>query len=48
MEAVSGQPLVRMINIVEKLLPSFGMTEFVSPEISDEEWEALGIPAVQN
>jgi HD-like signal output (HDOD) protein len=43
-EASLGQPLVRMINIVEKLLPSFGLNEFVAPEISPEEWEALGIP----
>lgn len=43
-EAEIGQPLVRMINIVEKLLPSFGIIEFVAPDISDEEWDALGIP----
>jgi HD-like signal output (HDOD) protein len=43
-EAGPGQPLVRMVNVVEKLLPSFGLVEFVAPEISDEEWEALGIP----
>ena len=42
-EAEAGQPLVRMINIVEKLLPSFGIIEYLAPGISDEEWEALGI-----
>ncbi len=42
-EAAVGQPLVRMINIVEKLLPSFGIIEYVAPDISAEEWEALGI-----
>jgi len=42
-EAQVGQPLVRMVNIVEKLLPSFGIIEFVAPGISDSEWEALGI-----
>ena len=42
-EAEVGQPLVRMINIVEKLLPSFGIAEYVAPNISTEEWEALGI-----
>lgn len=42
-EATAGQPLVRMINIAEKLLPSFGHNEFVSQGISDREWEALGI-----
>ncbi len=43
-EAEIGQPLVRMINLVEKLLPSFGIVENVVPDISTEEWEALGIP----
>lgn len=41
--AAAGQPLVRMVNIVEKLLPSFGFNEYVAPGISVEEWEALGI-----
>jgi len=41
--AAVGQPLVRMINLAEKLLPSFGMIEYVTPEISAGEWEALGI-----
>ena len=42
-ETEGAQPLVRMINIVEKLLPSFGIIEYLAPGISDEEWEALGI-----
>jgi putative nucleotidyltransferase with HDIG domain len=42
-EAEVGQPLVRMINIVEKLLPSFGIIEYVAPGVSAEEWDALGI-----
>lgn len=41
--AVFGQPLVRMINIAEKLLPSFGIIEYVAPDIGAGEWEALGI-----
>lgn len=41
--AAAGHPLARMINITEKLLPSFGIVENVSPVISDEEWETLGI-----
>ncbi len=41
--AAVGQPLVRMVNIVEKLLPSFGLNEYVAPSISVKEWEALGI-----
>lgn len=44
-EAALGQPLVRMINIVEKLLPAYGLNEYVAPGISAEEWNALGIPA---
>ncbi len=42
-EAGAEQMLARMINIVEKLLPSFGIIEYVAPDISAEEWEALGI-----
>ena len=42
-EASAGQPLVRMINIAEKLLPSFGFNEYVAPGVSAEEWGALGI-----
>ena len=42
-EAEIGQPLVRMLNIVEKLLPSFGILDYVTPVISNEEWKALGI-----
>ncbi|MDD5299759.1 MAG: HDOD domain-containing protein [Gallionella sp.] len=42
-EAAAGQPLVRMINIAEKLLPSFGLSEYVAPGISAAEWKALGI-----
>jgi HD-like signal output (HDOD) protein len=42
-EAQAGQPLVRMVNIAEKLLPSFGINEYVAPGISDAEWKALGI-----
>ena len=41
--AEAGQPLVRMINVVEKMLPSFGITEYVAPGISAGEWEVLGI-----
>lgn len=42
-EAAVGQPLVRMINLAQKLLPSFGVTEYVTSGISTEEWDALGI-----
>ena len=42
-EARAGQPLVRLLNIAEKLLPSFGINEIVAPSISAAEWKALGI-----
>ena len=42
-EAAAGRSLARMINITEKLLPSFGFSEYVTPGIRAEEWEALGI-----
>ncbi|MDO8925325.1 MAG: HDOD domain-containing protein [Sideroxyarcus sp.] len=42
-EASEAQPLVRIVNITERLIPSFGLREFVGHHIADEEWEALGI-----
>ncbi len=42
-QAAAGQPLVMMANMAEKLLPTFGMAEHTSPDIGDEEWQALGI-----
>ena len=42
-EAALGQPLAHMIYIVEKLLPSFGIVEYQTPDIRDDEWEMLGI-----
>jgi HD-like signal output (HDOD) protein len=42
-ESAGGQPLVRIVNITEKLIPSFGLREFVGNTVSDEEWAALGI-----
>jgi putative nucleotidyltransferase with HDIG domain len=41
--AAEGQPLVRIINITEKLLPQLGLREFVGNYVSPEEWAALGI-----
>lgn len=37
------QPLPRLVNLVEKLLPNFGITQYCGTEISLEEWQALGI-----
>lgn len=41
--AAAGQPLVRIINITEKLLPLLGMREYVGNHVAPEEWAALGI-----
>lgn len=41
--AAEGQPLVRIINITEKLLPQLGLREFVGNYVGPEEWAALGI-----
>lgn len=46
-EAALGQPLVRMINVAEKLLTSFGLNEYVAPGVSEREWLALGIDPSQ-
>ncbi|BCK86896.1 HDOD domain protein [mine drainage metagenome] len=41
--AAEGQPLVRIVNITEKLLPPLGIREFVGNQVAAEEWTALGI-----
>ena len=41
--AAEGQPLVRIVNITEKLLPQLGIREFVGNQVTAEEWTALGI-----
>lgn len=42
-DAPSDNPLVRMVYVAEKMLPSFGMGEHVDPGINDSDWQALGI-----
>jgi putative nucleotidyltransferase with HDIG domain len=42
-EVAAGQPIVHMIGLAEKLLASFGIHEHVDANISDEDWEVLGI-----
>lgn len=42
-EAAEGRTLIRIVNIAEKLLPSFGIAESQEPDIGDDEWAALGI-----
>lgn len=37
------QPLARMIFVAEKIQPTLGMAEYVSPDLNDADWEALGI-----
>lgn len=41
--ASEAQPLASIINITERLIPSFGLREFVGDHVDTEEWEALGI-----
>lgn len=41
--SAEGQPLVRIVNITEKLLPPLGIREFVGNQVTAEEWTALGI-----
>ena len=42
-DAPKDQPLIRMVYVAEKMLPSFGMGEHVDAGIQDSDWEALGI-----
>lgn len=42
-EAAEGQPMVRIINLTEKLLPTLGLREFVGNYVAREEWITLGI-----
>ncbi len=41
--AAAGQPTVHMVSLAEKLLASFDINEHVDTNISDEDWEVLGI-----
>lgn len=41
--AANGWPLADMVNLAEKLLPTFGIAEPVSTTITEEEWLSLGI-----
>lgn len=42
-QIAANNPLVRLVNLAEKLLPNFGITEYCGNEISEHEWRALGI-----
>lgn len=41
--AAEGQPFINMLNLVEKLLPGFGIAEHVASDIGEKDWLALGI-----
>lgn len=41
--SAAGQPLVRMVNLAEKILPEFGISEPTEKEITEQEWLELGI-----
>ena len=38
-----GQTMARIINLTEKLLPSFGLHEYIDQSITVNEWQILGI-----
>ena len=38
-----AQPLARIINLAEKLLPSFGFHELIDTTLTPEDWQALSI-----
>ncbi len=42
-QSLAGQPLVNMVNLAEKLLPTFRVAEQVQPDITPDDWESLGI-----
>lgn len=46
--AMKTHPLVRMVSVVERLLPSFGINENVVAGIRDDEWEMLGLSPDQS
>ncbi len=41
--AIAGQPLVRMLNLAEKILPALGIPEYIPTEITPDDWLALGV-----
>ncbi len=42
-QVAADNPLVRLLNLTEKLLPNFGINEYCGTEITDQEWHELGI-----
>jgi HD-like signal output (HDOD) protein len=41
--ANAGHPYIALLNLAEKLLPAFGISEHVSPDIGKQDWLILGI-----
>jgi putative nucleotidyltransferase with HDIG domain len=41
--AKAGQPYIALLNLAEKLLPAFGISEHAGSDISLQDWRALGI-----
>lgn len=42
-EVAAQNPLVRLVNLAEKVLPNFGMAEHTGEAIQEHEWTELGI-----
>lgn len=42
-EVAAQNPLVRLVNLAEKILPNFGMAEHTGEAIQEHEWTELGI-----
>jgi putative nucleotidyltransferase with HDIG domain len=42
-EVAAQNPLVRLVNLAEKILPDFGIAEHTGDEIHEHEWTELGI-----
>ena len=42
-EVAAQNPLVRLVNLAEKILPDFGIAEHTGDEIDEHEWTELGI-----
>ena len=45
--ANAGQPYIALLNLAEKLLPSFGISEHVGSDINLQDWLVLGIDPVR-
>ncbi len=41
--ATAGQPFISLLNLSEKLLPAFGISEHVAPVVSERDWSILAI-----